>query len=59
MYILFLPLVGIYDSFLTLADARGKISWHKDLPVIKTIYTYGFHELLLKYTVKPVFTESE
>jgi hypothetical protein len=40
--------VGLYVSFLTLANARGKTSWRKGLPVIKTIYTYGFHELFLK-----------
>jgi hypothetical protein len=45
MYILFLPRVGLYVSFLPLANARGKTSWHKGLPVGKTIYTYGFHEL--------------
>ena len=45
MYILFLPRVGLYVSFLPLANARGKTSWHKGLPVVKTIYTYGFHEL--------------
>ena len=39
MYILLLPRVGLYVSFLSLADARGKTSWHKGLPVIKTIYT--------------------
>ena len=49
MHILFLPRVGLYVSFLPLANARGKTSWHKGLPVIKTIYTYGFHELFLKY----------
>jgi hypothetical protein len=42
MYILFLPRVGLYVSFLTLANAWGKTSWHKGLPVIKTIYTYGW-----------------
>jgi hypothetical protein len=47
MYILFLPRVGLYDSFLPLAYARGKTSWHKGLPVVKAIYTYGFHELFL------------
>jgi hypothetical protein len=47
MYILFLPRVGLYVSFLPLAFARGKTSWHKGLPVVKTIYTYGFHELFL------------
>jgi hypothetical protein len=40
MYILFLPQVGLYISFLPLANAKG-------LPVVKTIYTYGFHELFL------------
>ena len=50
MYILFLPRIGLYVSFLPLANARGKTSWHKGLPVVKTIYTYGFHELFLKYT---------
>ena len=48
MYILFLPRVGLYVSFLPLANARGKTSWHKTLPVVKTIYTYGFHDLFLK-----------
>ena len=47
MYILFLPQVGLYVSFLPLANGRGKTSWHKGLPVVKTIYTYGFHELFL------------
>ena len=47
MYILFLPQVGLYVSFLPLANALGKTSWHKGLPVVKTIYTYGFHELFL------------
>jgi hypothetical protein len=51
MYILFLPRVGLYVSFLPLAYARGNISWHKGLPVVKTIYTYGFHELFLKYNL--------
>ena len=49
MYILFLPRVGLYVSFLPLDNARGKTSWHKGLPVVKTIYTYGFHELFLKF----------
>ena len=61
MYILFLPRVGLYVSFLPLADARGKTSWHKGLPVLKTIYTYGFHELFLNFTsrktIKPFFWE--
>ena len=48
MYILFLPRVGFYVSFLPLAYARGKTSSHKGLSVVKTIYTYGFHELFLK-----------
>ena len=47
-YILFLPRVGLYVSFLPLVTAWGKTSWHRDLPVVKTIYTYGFHELFLK-----------
>ena len=47
MYILFLPRVGLYVSFLPLVDARGKTSY---LPVVKTIYTYGFHELFLNLT---------
>jgi hypothetical protein len=47
MHILFLPRVGLYVSLLPLANARGKTSWHKGLPVVKTIYTYGFHELFL------------
>ena len=49
MYILFLPRLGLHVSFLPLANARGKTSWHKGLPVVKTIYAYGFHELFLKY----------
>jgi hypothetical protein len=49
MYVLFLPRVGLYVSFLPLAYARGKTSWHKGLPVVKTIYTYDFHELFLKH----------
>ena len=48
IYILFLPRVGLYVSFLSLADARDKTSWHKGLPMVKTIYKYGFHELFLK-----------
>jgi hypothetical protein len=40
MYILFLPRVGLYVSFLTPANARGKTSWHKGLLVVKTIYIY-------------------
>jgi hypothetical protein len=51
MYILFLPRVGLYVSFLPLANALGKTLWHKGLPVVKTIYTYGFHELFLFYDV--------
>ena len=54
MYILFLPRVGLYVSFLPLAYAWGKTSWHKGLPVVKTIYTYDFHELFLKQT-SPIF----
>jgi hypothetical protein len=44
---IFYQFLQLYDSFLTLANARGKTSWHKDLPVVKTIYTYGFHEYFL------------
>ena len=51
MYILFLPRVGLYVSFLPFAYAQGKTSWHKDLSVVKTIYTYGFHELFLKQSL--------
>jgi hypothetical protein len=51
MYILFLPRVGLYVSFLSLAYARDETSLHKGLPVVKTIYTYSmafkFHELFL------------
>jgi hypothetical protein len=50
MYILFLPRVGLYVSFLPFANARGKTSWYIGLPVLKTIYTYGFHELFLNWT---------
>ena len=52
---MFLPRVGLYVSFLPLADARGKTSWHKGQPVVKTIYTYGFHELFLKYFTAVAF----
>jgi hypothetical protein len=45
--LLILPRVGLYVSFLPLTYSRGKTSWHKGLPVVKTIYTYGFHELFL------------
>ena len=51
MYILFLPRVGFYVSFLPLTNARGKTLWHKGIPVVKTIYTYGFHELFLKWNI--------
>ena len=51
MYILFLPRVGLYVSFLPLAYTRGKTSWHKGLPVVITIYTYGFHELFLNLSM--------
>ena len=54
MYILFLPRVGLYVSFLPLAHARGKTSWHKGLPVVKTMYTYGFHELFLKLSMETI-----
>ena len=48
MYILFLPRIGLYVSFLPLAYARGKTLWHKGLlPVVKTIYTNGFHYYFL------------
>jgi hypothetical protein len=57
MYILFLPRVGLYVSFLPLANARVKTSWHKGLPVVKTIYTYGFHELFLKQHIKNKLVE--
>jgi hypothetical protein len=58
MYILFLPRVGLYVSFLPLANARGKTLWHKGLPVVKTIYTYGFHELFLNYIIRIFFSLS-
>jgi hypothetical protein len=57
MYILFLPRVGLYVSFLPLVNARGKTSWHKGLPVVKTIYTYGFHELFIKQFISVVVME--
>jgi hypothetical protein len=47
MYILLLQRVCLYVRFLLLAYARGKTSCHKGLPVVKTIYTYGFRELFL------------
>jgi hypothetical protein len=59
MYILFLPRVGLYISFFPLANARGKTSWHKGLPVVKTIYTYGFHELFLKLIDQNLFVVQE
>ena len=55
MYILFLPRVGLYVSFLPLANARGKTSWHKGLLMVKTIYTYGFHQLFLKQSEYPSY----
>ena len=55
IYVLFLPLVGLYVSFLPLANSRGKTSWHKSLPVVKTIYAYGFHELFLKHSVEKFY----
>ena len=39
-----------HRQFITIFNARGKTSWHKGLPVVKTIYTYGFHELFLNYS---------
>ena len=54
MYILFLPRVGIYVSCLPLVNSRGKASWHKGLPVVKTIYTYVFHELFLNSDRRPI-----
>jgi hypothetical protein len=51
MYILFLPRVGLYVSFLPLAHARGKTSLPKGLRVVKTIYTYGFHKLFLNQSL--------
>ena len=54
MYILFLPRVGLYVNFLPLPKARGKTLWHKGLPVVKTIYTYGFHELFLNYYMSAI-----
>ena len=48
MYILFLPWVGLYVSFLTSFSLGVKLR-DKGLPVVKTIYTYGFHELFLNY----------
>ena len=48
---LFLQRVGLYVSFLPLANARGKTSLHKGLPMVKTIYAYGFHELFLNLSM--------
>jgi hypothetical protein len=45
MYILFLPRVGFYVMQIYPERQRGVKSWHKGLPMVKTIYTYGFHEL--------------
>jgi hypothetical protein len=41
-------IVTLQKSRTMFAYARGKTLWHKGLPVVKTIYTYGFHELFLK-----------
>jgi hypothetical protein len=38
MYILFLPRIGLYISFLPLANARGKTSLNKGLPVASMNY---------------------
>ena len=45
MYIFFLPRVGLYVTKFYPERKRGVKSGHKGLPVVKTIYTYGFHEL--------------
>jgi hypothetical protein len=45
MYILFLPRVGLYATKFYPERKRGVKNWHKGLRVVKTIYTYGFHEL--------------
>ena len=59
MHILFLPRVGLYVNFLPLAVARGKTSWHRGLPVVKTIYTYGFHELFLKQSTSYFYSPAQ
>jgi hypothetical protein len=41
MYILFLPRVGLYVTKFY-PERKGRVK-----PVVKTIYTYGFHELFL------------
>jgi hypothetical protein len=45
MYVLFLPRVGLYVTKFYPERKRVVKSWHKGLPVEKTIYTYDFHEL--------------
>jgi hypothetical protein len=45
MYVLFLPRVGLYVTKFYPERKRVVKSWHKGLPVVKTIYTYDFHEL--------------
>jgi hypothetical protein len=42
MYILFLLRVGLYVTKFYPEYQQGVKSWHKGLPVVKTIYTYGF-----------------
>jgi hypothetical protein len=50
-----IEIIGLYVSFLPLANARGKTLWHKGLPVVKTIYTYGFQELFLNLQETTLF----
>jgi hypothetical protein len=49
MYIFFLPRVGLYVTKFYPERKRGVKSWQKGLPVVKTIYAYGFHELFRLY----------
>jgi hypothetical protein len=53
MYILFLPRVVLYVTKFYPERKRGLKSSHKGLPVVRTIYTYGFHELFLKQWISP------
>ena len=45
-----LPLY-IHHLFLPSLTLGVKLRDIKVLPVVKTIYTYGFHELFLNYTI--------
>jgi hypothetical protein len=52
MYILFLPRIGLYVSFLPLPFARGKTSWHKALPVVKI---FSWQIILISQRLKKLY----